>query len=338
MEVCQNFTDRSCAFKRKRTKRSRPSSSLDIAGMTMGVTTTTSSSTAGGSDDGGRDGGGGDVHNSTSTIQYSPTTTTSITQISTTSTSEEDKDMANCLILLAQSGYGQKVHVGTELKKEKISSKKFAEMATSTTGKAGFFVYECKTCNRTFPSFQALGGHRASHKKPKIIIDEKKSLTVNTTAIAVTDIDTASVTAAVQQHQNQNNQEQGRLNKISTSHPNQIVSNNNSKTKIHECSICGSEFSSGQALGGHMRRHRPPTTATPTIATTNTKMISTNFDTTTSCNISESSSSHHDEKSTRNILSLDLNLPAPSEEDDHDHKFEQTLAFSSSAPLIDCYY
>ncbi|KAF8042388.1 hypothetical protein BT93_A0882 [Corymbia citriodora subsp. variegata] len=26
--------------------------------------------------------------------------------------------------------------------------------------------FECKTCNRRFSSFQALGGHRASHKKP----------------------------------------------------------------------------------------------------------------------------------------------------------------------------
>ncbi|PIA38981.1 hypothetical protein AQUCO_02700274v1 [Aquilegia coerulea] len=30
-------------------------------------------------------------------------------------------------------------------------------------------VFECKTCNRQFPSFQALGGHRASHKKPRLI-------------------------------------------------------------------------------------------------------------------------------------------------------------------------
>ncbi|XP_071686701.1 zinc finger protein ZAT11-like [Rutidosis leptorrhynchoides] len=29
-------------------------------------------------------------------------------------------------------------------------------------------VFECKTCNRQFPSFQALGGHRASHKKPRV--------------------------------------------------------------------------------------------------------------------------------------------------------------------------
>ncbi|CAA6662589.1 unnamed protein product [Spirodela intermedia] len=28
------------------------------------------------------------------------------------------------------------------------------------------------------------------------------------------------------------------------------------KPRVHHCSICGSEFASGQALGGHMRRHR----------------------------------------------------------------------------------
>uniref|UniRef100_A0A2P2NGS0 C2H2-type domain-containing protein n=1 Tax=Rhizophora mucronata TaxID=61149 RepID=A0A2P2NGS0_RHIMU len=28
------------------------------------------------------------------------------------------------------------------------------------------------------------------------------------------------------------------------------------KPKRHECSICGLEFAIGQALGGHMRRHR----------------------------------------------------------------------------------
>ncbi|KAG0502934.1 hypothetical protein HPP92_003006 [Vanilla planifolia] len=28
-------------------------------------------------------------------------------------------------------------------------------------------VFECKTCGRRFSSFQALGGHRASHKKVK---------------------------------------------------------------------------------------------------------------------------------------------------------------------------
>lgn len=29
--------------------------------------------------------------------------------------------------------------------------------------------FECKTCKKQFESFQALGGHRASHKKPKLV-------------------------------------------------------------------------------------------------------------------------------------------------------------------------
>jgi len=34
--------------------------------------------------------------------------------------------------------------------------------------------FECKTCNRKFSSFQALGGHRASHKRSKLEGDELK--------------------------------------------------------------------------------------------------------------------------------------------------------------------
>ncbi|XP_008788150.2 zinc finger protein ZAT11-like [Phoenix dactylifera] len=29
-------------------------------------------------------------------------------------------------------------------------------------------VFECKTCSRRFSSFQALGGHRTSHKQPRL--------------------------------------------------------------------------------------------------------------------------------------------------------------------------
>ncbi|KAF1888699.1 hypothetical protein Lal_00036740 [Lupinus albus] len=29
-------------------------------------------------------------------------------------------------------------------------------------------MFECKTCNKKFPSFQALGGHRASHKMQRL--------------------------------------------------------------------------------------------------------------------------------------------------------------------------
>ncbi|OIW21365.1 hypothetical protein TanjilG_02362 [Lupinus angustifolius] len=33
--------------------------------------------------------------------------------------------------------------------------------------------FECKTCNKKFSSFQALGGHRASHKRQKVIGDQE---------------------------------------------------------------------------------------------------------------------------------------------------------------------
>ncbi|KAK3041207.1 hypothetical protein RJ639_028467 [Escallonia herrerae] len=59
---------------------------------------------------------------------------------------DQDKDMANCLILLPQSGCQEKIIVKS---------------------------YECRTCNQSFPSFQALGGHRESHKKPKGMEEER---------------------------------------------------------------------------------------------------------------------------------------------------------------------
>ncbi|KAI4339203.1 hypothetical protein MLD38_024167 [Melastoma candidum] len=93
------------------------------------------------------------------------------------------------------------------------------EYAASSDHNTGFSsrVFECKTCSRQFMSFQALGGHRASHKKPR------------TAAGVGVDGRNESSTAG-------------------QSPPR--------KPKTHECSVCGQEFSIGQALGGHMRRHR----------------------------------------------------------------------------------
>ncbi|XP_012827285.1 PREDICTED: uncharacterized protein LOC105948612 [Erythranthe guttata] len=161
-------------------------------------------------------------------------------------------------------------------------------------GKVGIYVYECKTCSRTFPSFQALGGHRASHKKPKppaaaADVDRKKP-----PPAAAPPIDqTAEYTPAP----------------TSTQFP-----------KTHECSICGSEFASGQALGGHMRRHRS---------------AATNTNTTSSSDIIDAG------EKTRNMLELDLNLPAPPEDDRRETKFHRftankqpRLVFSAAALVL----
>ncbi|WCJ28251.1 C2H2-like zinc finger protein [Euphorbia peplus] len=62
----------------------------------------------------------------------------------------ENLDLAKCLIFLSQN------------KPQKI-------MKTSD-------LFECKTCKKTFTSFQALGGHRASHKKPKLTVSGEDKL------------------------------------------------------------------------------------------------------------------------------------------------------------------
>ncbi|KAJ0088226.1 hypothetical protein Patl1_32233 [Pistacia atlantica] len=176
--------------------------------------------------------------------------------------------------------------------------------------------YKCKTCNRCFPSFQALGGHRASHKKPKVVNnvnEEKKSLLV----IEEDDdhFSHMSTTLSLQLS-----------NRASLCATNKVKAN-----KVHECSICGAEFSSGQALGGHMRRHRA--------------FISNNTTTSTALSIGTGSDHHHhhstEAKKTRNLLQLDLNLPAP-EDDRRESKFsfaskEQVIVFSASS-LVDCHY
>ncbi|KAL0436955.1 UNVERIFIED_CONTAM: Zinc finger protein ZAT5 [Sesamum radiatum] len=287
MEILEEFSGSNdhAIVKGKRTKRPRPSSSASSSG-------------------GGSGGGGVEVHNSL-LVSYSPTTSSGIS----TST-EEDEDMANCLILLARGGSPPPI----KAVEGKFSSRKFAEMATTAAGKVGIYVYECKTCNRTFPSFQALGGHRASHKKPKPTTDDdqKKS----PPAPPPPDY-----------------QEEEEAPPPSTQLPNNKSCHNYgpNKPKIHECSICGSEFASGQALGGHMRRHRTaPSTAGTRIGT--------------SVDNDSPTTSHDVSEKTRNTLEFDLNLPAEWPEDDklHDHEFPEAkqqprLVFSAAA-LVDCHY
>ncbi|KAJ6871154.1 hypothetical protein NC652_036731 [Populus alba x Populus x berolinensis] len=67
--------------------------------------------------------------------------------------------MANCLILLAQGN-----RRNCKLSKPVTTA---ATTVTYTNKDAGLYAYECKICNRRFPSFQALGGHRAGHKKSR---------------------------------------------------------------------------------------------------------------------------------------------------------------------------
>ncbi|OIW13175.1 hypothetical protein TanjilG_17531 [Lupinus angustifolius] len=81
-----------------------------------------------------------------------------------------------------------------------------------------------------------------------------------------------------------------------------LYSTNNNKCKVHECSICGAEFTSGQALGGHMRRHRAPVGTNTTLSLTPMAL---------------EPEEDQQPRKRRNVLplNLDLNLPAPEPQD-----------------------
>ncbi|XP_061339942.1 zinc finger protein ZAT5-like [Gastrolobium bilobum] len=269
------------------------------------------------------------------------------------STDQEEEDMANCLILLAQGGgatgggdsnhhhhhhhHHQQLdedhdhdHDGNKM--DQKGSTKIAITATNTNTKAGFFIYECKTCNRTFPSFQALGGHRASHKKPKVNMAEEKkpplpqppSPPPSSQPQVITNHDIQFQEAGQQTHIKSSLQ-------LGGSHGHKASTFHGNKAKIHECSICGSEFTSGQALGGHMRRHRASTNTTTTTQVVGISTIDTATTTTTAVRVPP-----------RSILQLDLNLPAP-EDDLREPKFQFTatknsMVLSAAPALVDCHY
>ncbi|KAL6654508.1 hypothetical protein ACP70R_007973 [Stipagrostis hirtigluma subsp. patula] len=77
--------------------------------------------------------------------------------------------------------------------------------------------FRCRTCGRRFATFQALGGHRTSHRRPRVRADGLELL------LGARPGKGAAAAAA---------------------------------TAVHRCNACGVVFPTGQALGGHMRRHR----------------------------------------------------------------------------------
>ncbi|KAF7147155.1 hypothetical protein RHSIM_Rhsim03G0112400 [Rhododendron simsii] len=188
---------RNLIAKRRRTKRQTPQSPIPVSISTSGND----------------DGSNGDNFN------YSPT--------------EEEEEMANCLILLAQgnsSNHPSSIGHDHDQTESKFTSKRISEAGNDV-------MYQCKTCDRAFPSFQALGGHMASHKKSMnkpLSSDEEKEDQQFKAPVS-------SPASMPPQLTNENTSFHG---------------NSNGSPRIHECWICGAEFASGQALGGHMRRHR----------------------------------------------------------------------------------
>ncbi|OWM90389.1 zinc finger protein ZAT4-like [Punica granatum] len=99
--------------------------------------------------------------------------------------------------------------------------------------------FECNTCNKIFQSYQALGGHRASHRKAKAGSGSKDN-SIETEQSPPGEVITAEGT------------------EIETANPSsKRKRKKEAKGDEHECPVCLRVFPSGQALGGHKRSHMP---------------------------------------------------------------------------------
>ncbi|OMP00680.1 Zinc finger, C2H2-like protein [Corchorus olitorius] len=154
-----------------------------------------------------------------------------VSSISDTTTEE---DVAFCLMMLSRDQWKRRVNQKeedeeedddeeeeeeTEIEKSMEETDESEEyFKVSKVNRTSRGKYRCETCNKVFKSYQALGGHRASHKKIKAGYN---SVATHGTELEPENVGTCSMT----------------------------------QKKIHECPVCFRVFSSGQALGGHKRSH-----------------------------------------------------------------------------------
>ncbi|CAM6045491.1 unnamed protein product [Sphagnum compactum] len=174
----------------------------------------------------------------------------------------------------------------------------FDEMETGEQGGGMRMMYQCATCKRIFKSHQALGGHRASHKKVKgcfartSVNDEEgfgRQQDQSTEDNNKEDIPDEEFLKAEEQlllpHEPQepshHSEEDAELpcDYLTVARgDNEEMLNAVRKNKGHECSICHRIFNSGQALGGHKRCHWGGGTGTagPNEATTTVHNLNNN--------------------------------------------------------------
>ncbi|XP_057468183.1 zinc finger protein ZAT5-like [Actinidia eriantha] len=111
------------------------------------------------------EGGGGYGDNDVNTA----TTTTTTTTPWHLETTDEDVDAGDSLILLSLGQPRDPNGDDQEKGASKFTSEQYLDRQTidGGGGEVGVVVYRCKTCDRTFSSFRALGGHTTSHTRPK---------------------------------------------------------------------------------------------------------------------------------------------------------------------------
>ncbi|CAA3027883.1 uncharacterized protein LOC111406163 [Olea europaea var. sylvestris] len=106
--------------------------------------------------------------------------------------------------------------------------------------------YECLNCKKTFNSYQALGGHRPCPKRSNVRSESQYETSEN-------NLDDNSLDIRFARNQ---------CGLVSNKKPIAKNSSNNSekkvkpkKNKVHICPFCHKVYKNGQALGGHKRSH-----------------------------------------------------------------------------------
>ncbi|KAL6893448.1 hypothetical protein ACP4OV_007546 [Aristida adscensionis] len=92
--------------------------------------------------------------------------------------------------------------------------------ASSTPVQECELRFRCSVCGKAFPSHQALGGHKASHRKPVAMSPQEQA----SSSVGYASSSCVTTTSAGCQGK-------------------------------HRCSVCHRSFQTGQALGGHKRCH-----------------------------------------------------------------------------------
>ncbi|CAD6262782.1 unnamed protein product [Miscanthus lutarioriparius] len=228
----------------------------------------------------------------------------------------EEEDLANCLVMLSSSksnneratvtatdhlvpasasikeGDGepplqpQQISFFTHAQESVVALPSPVATVSQYISPASRGVFECKACKKVFTSHQALGGHRASHKKVKGCFAAKFESNASEPARHSVAIDTNNgngKAAAVDEGNAGESADATRVfattgvetnvgtsTEATSSLPMALVpiGHNPSaattlavaaqckkKAKMHECSVCHRLFTSGQALGGHKRCH-----------------------------------------------------------------------------------
>ncbi|KAF2313636.1 hypothetical protein GH714_012531 [Hevea brasiliensis] len=108
--------------------------------------------------------------------------------------------------------------------------------------------FQCRICNKIFPTYQALGGHQTFHRttKSSVALKIEQLQEDIETKLLPDKIDLSSKLVNLECIKDSGKEE---VNGVI------MTSFQSKKSKEHKCHICSKNFVSGQALGGHKRAH-----------------------------------------------------------------------------------